>query len=63
MEFEITLYARSDDEGGIVASFNAQLEELGAITSEIVSQVIPYKVTSTNGAYYFESQRTYNVTI
>lgn len=61
MEFDITLYAKTTDEGGLMTSFNQQLAELGG-TATLVSQVTPYKVEQA-GTFHFESQRTYHIVL
>lgn len=61
MEFDITLYARTSDPGGLVVSFETQLSELGG-TATMTSEVTPYKVEQS-GSFYFEAQRTYHVVI
>lgn len=62
MEFDITLNAKTTDEGGLVGSFEAQLAEFGPATITLVSQVTPYKVEQAGG-FHFEAQRTYHVII
>jgi len=60
MEFDIDLVAKTSDEGGITASFDAQLAELGG-TATIVTQVNPYRVDLGGGKFYFEAKRTYHI--
>ena len=61
MEFEITLTAKTTDEGGLKKSFEDQLAELGG-TATLVSQVPPYRVETSDG-FFFEAQRTYNIVL
>ena len=61
MEFDIVLRAKSSDEGGLLASFEAQLAKLGG-TATLISEVAPIRV-ETGDDYYFEAQRTYHVVL
>lgn len=58
---QLVLKAKSNDEGGITASFEEQLQKLGG-EAELVDEKGPYRVDSSN-EWYFEVERTYEVTL
>jgi hypothetical protein len=59
MEFDITLTAKTTDDGGLAGSFTKQLSDLGG-TATVLETGEPYRVDSSNGSY-FESKNTYHV--
>lgn len=61
MEFNIDLIAKTSDAGGMVASFNRQLEEFGGVAT-LINQGQPYKVVMGSG-FHFESVRTYHIVL
>ncbi len=61
MEFEITLIAKTTDEGGLLGSFESQLAQLGG-TAELLEEVDPYRVDSSN-THYFQAERRYKITL
>lgn len=61
MEFEITLTAKTSDEGGLKESFESQLVQLGGV-AELLDEVQPYRVDSSNG-HYFQAERRYKITL
>lgn len=64
MEFEITLTAKTTDEGGIVGGFNSQLAEFGeGATVTLLSQKTPYRVYSSDGSSWFQAERTYLIVL
>jgi hypothetical protein len=61
VEFEITLTAKTTDDGGLKTSFERQLLELGG-NAELISEVAPYRVDSSDG-FYFQAERKYKITL
>lgn len=64
MEFEIDLYANTNEEGGIAGSFANQLAAFGETQSvEMLNQKGPYRVDTSGGLFYFEVRRTYRIVL
>jgi hypothetical protein len=61
VEFEITLTAKSTDEGGILASFNRQLAELGG-ENTLLDETKPFRVNGSQESW-FEASRTYRIVL
>lgn len=61
MTFEMELTATTKDPGGLVGSFQAQLDEFGG-TSELLSETAPVRVDS-GSTFYFQVVRTYRITL
>lgn len=61
MTFEITLTAKTSDEGGLVGSFDAQLAELGG-EATLISETPPERV-NTGDNFHFQATRTYSITL
>lgn len=62
--FEIDLVAKTTDKGGIEASFAEQLAQFGEPQSvELLETEGPYRVDTSNGKFYFEVRRRYNITL
>lgn len=61
VEFDITLTAKTTDEGGLKASFEKQLAELGG-TATLIDEVDPYRVESSD-SFYFQAERKYHIVL
>ena len=62
MEFDITLTAKTTDEGGLVASFSRQLAQFGG-QETLISESPVHRVDSSDGTFWFQCERIYHIVL